>query len=338
RSALLRHRHLRPLRVRELLVHRHPDRRHRRPGPRAQERSQPAGPARADRRHPGQLHDRLHRGHAAVSALKEAEEAAAFVRGRSKLRPVLGLVLGSGLGAFADSLKAATRIPFAEIPHFPAATAIGHRGELVLGMAGDTPVAVMNGRVHYYEGYSPAQVVFPVRVLGRLGIKTIVMTNAAGSVNVNYKPGELMIITDHINYMGINPLIGPNEEQFGPRFFDMSEAYDPKLQEIAERACSKVGMTVRRGVYIGFNGPSYETPAEIKAARTLGADAVGMSTVPEVIAARHMGVRVLAISCITNMAAGVIKKKLHHTEVLAVAQEAAGRVRRLLRRFLEGYS
>jgi purine-nucleoside phosphorylase len=203
-----------------------------------------------------------------VSAFAEAEEAAAFVRGRSKLRPVLGLVLGSGLGAFADSLKAATRIPFAEIPHFPAATAIGHRGELVLGMAGDTPVAVMNGRVHYYEGYSPAQVVFPVRVLGRLGIKTIVMTNAAGSVNVNYKPGELMIITDHINYMGINPLIGPNEEQFGPRFFDMSEAYDPKLQEIAERACSKVGMTVRRGVYIGFNGPSYETPAEIKASRT----------------------------------------------------------------------
>jgi len=153
------------------------------------------------------------------------------------------------------------------------------------------------------------------------GIKTIVMTNAAGSVNVNYKPGELMIITDHINYMGINPLIGPNEEQFGPRFFDMSEAYDPKLQEIAERACSKVGMTVRRGVYIGFNGPSYETPAEIKAARTLGADAVGMSTVPEVIAARHMGIRVLAISCITNMAAGVIKKKLHHLEVLEVAEK-----------------
>jgi purine-nucleoside phosphorylase len=163
--------------------------------------------------------------------------------------------------------------------------------------------------------------VFPVRVLGRLGIKVLVMTNAAGSVNVNYKPGELMIITDHVNYMGINPLIGPNDERFGPRFFDMSEAYDPKLQEIAERACSKVGMTVRRGVYIAFNGPSYETPAEIKASRTLGADAVGMSTVPEVIAARHMGIRVLAISCITNMAAGVIKKKLHHLEVLEVAEK-----------------
>jgi purine-nucleoside phosphorylase len=254
-----------------------------------------------------------------VTGFAEAEEAAAFVRGRTKLRPMLGLVLGSGLGAFADTLGGAVHIPFAQIPHFPAATAIGHKGEMVVGTAGDVPVAVMNGRVHYYEGYTPAQVVFPIRVLGRLGIKTLVMTNAAGSVNVNYKPGELMIVTDHVNYMGINPLIGPNDERFGPRFFDMSDAYDPKLQEIAERACSKVGMVVRRGVYIAFNGPSYETPAEIKASRTLGADAVGMSTVPEVIAARHMGIRVLAISCITNMAAGVIKKKLHHLEVLEVA-------------------
>jgi len=160
-----------------------------------------------------------------------------------------------------------------------------------------------------------------VRVLGRLGLKVLIMTNAAGSVNVQYKPGELMIITDHINYMGINPLIGPNEDQLGPRFFDMSDAYDLKLQEVAERACSKVGMTVRRGVYIAFNGPSYETPAEIKMARALGADAVGMSTVPEVIAARHMGMRVLGISCITNMAAGVLKKKLDHREVLEVAEK-----------------
>ncbi|HEV7501199.1 MAG TPA: purine-nucleoside phosphorylase [Vicinamibacteria bacterium] len=255
-----------------------------------------------------------------MSILAEAEEAAAFVRSRSKLRPTVALVLGSGLGAFADTLTAATRIPFGEIPHFPTSTAIGHRGELVLGVAADTPVAVMNGRVHFYEGYSPAQVVFPVRVLGRLGIKIIVMTNAAGSVNVNYKPGELMIVADHINFMGINPLVGANEEGLGLRFFDMSDAYDPKLQEIAEKACAKVGMTVRRGVYIAFNGPSYETPAEIKASRTLGADAVGMSTVPEVIAARHMGIRVLAISCITNMGAGVLKKKLHHEEVLEVAE------------------
>jgi purine-nucleoside phosphorylase len=256
-----------------------------------------------------------------VSVLAQAEEAAALVRGRSKLRPAVGLVLGSGLGAFAQSLTGATRIPYGEIPHFPTATAIGHRGELVLGNSGDTPVAVMNGRVHYYEGYTPAQVVFPVRVLGRLGVKILVMTNAAGSVNVQYKPGELMIITDHINYMGINPLVGHNDEQFGPRFFDMSDAYDVKLQEVAERACSKVGMTVRRGVYIAFNGPSYETPAEIKMSRTLGADAVGMSTVPEVIAARHMGMRVLGISCITNMAAGVLRKKLDHREVLEVAEK-----------------
>jgi len=271
---------------------------------------------------------------AAVSAFQEAEEAAAFVRGRSKLRPVLGLVLGSGLGAFADSLQAATRIPFGEIPHFPTSTAIGHRGELVLGVAADTPVAVMNGRVHFYEGYTPAQVAFPVRVLGRLGVKTIVMTNAAGSVNVNYKPGELMIITDHINYMGINPLVGPNEEQFGPRFFDMSEAYDPKLQEIAERACSKVGMTVRRGVYIGFNGPSYETPAEIKAARTLGADAVGMSTVPEVIVARAIGMRVAGISCVTNLASGISPHPLSHAEVLETTMLVAERFESLVERFV----
>jgi purine-nucleoside phosphorylase len=243
------------------------------------------------------------------------------VRGRTKLRPAVALVLGSGLGAFADTMAGATRIPYRDIPHFPTSTAIGHRGEMVVGTAAGTPVAVMNGRVHYYEGYSPAEVVFPIRVLGRLGIKIVVMTNAAGSVNVNYKPGELMIITDHINFMGINPLVGANEEGFGLRFFDMSEAYDPKLQEVAEKACAKVGMTVRRGVYIAFNGPSYETPAEIKASRTLGADAVGMSTVPEVIAARHLGIRVLAISCITNMAAGVIKQKLHHEEVLQVAEK-----------------
>ncbi|HUG53018.1 MAG TPA: purine-nucleoside phosphorylase [Vicinamibacteria bacterium] len=256
-----------------------------------------------------------------MSAFEEAEEAAAFIRGRTRLRPVVGLVLGSGLGAFADTLGAAARIPYGEIPHFPAATAIGHRGEMALGVIADTPVAVMNGRVHFYEGYSPEQIVFPVRVLGRFGIKVLVMTNAAGSVNVNYKPGELMIITDHVNYMGINPLIGPNDERLGPRFFDMSDAYDPRLQEVAERACAKVGMTVRRGVYIAFNGPSYETPAEIKMSRAMGADAVGMSTVPEVIAARHMGLRVLGISCITNMAAGVIKRKLDHREVLEVGEK-----------------
>jgi purine-nucleoside phosphorylase len=200
-------------------------------------------------------------------------------------------------------------------------TAIGHSGELAIGSSQGVPLAVMSGRAHLYEGYTAEQVVFPVRVLGRMGVKIVIFTNAAGSVNVNYHPGELMIITDHINFMGVNPLLGPNEDALGLRFFDMTEPYDPILGQLAERACSKVGMTVRKGVYIAFSGPSYETPAEIKMARALGADAVGMSTVPEVIAARHMGMRVLGISCITNMAAGVLKKKLDHREVLDTAEK-----------------
>jgi purine-nucleoside phosphorylase len=256
-----------------------------------------------------------------VTLLEQLAEAVRFIQSRSPLRPTVGLVLGSGLGAFARSLEGATAIPYAEIPHFAPATAIGHRGELVLGKVQGVPVALLSGRLHYYEGYSMQQVVFPVRVLGRLGARVVVMTNAAGSVNVNYKPGELMVIEDHINFMGDNPMIGANEEQLGLRFFDMTEAYDPDLRQIAEKACWSAGVPVRKGVYIAFNGPSYETPAEIKMARAMGADAVGMSTVPEVIAARHMGMRVLGLSCITNMAAGVLKKKLHHQEVLDVAEK-----------------
>jgi purine-nucleoside phosphorylase len=265
--------------------------------------------------------------------IAQLDEAVALIRGRSTLAPKVGLVLGSGLGAFAQTLERATRIPYAQIPHFPVSTAIGHAGELVVGLCQGLPVAVMAGRVHGYEGYLPAEVVFPVRVLGRLGIRLLVMTNAAGSVNVNYKPGELMIIEDHINYMGSNPMIGPNPDALGERFFDMSDAYDPELRAIAEQACWKAGVPARKGVYIAFSGPSYETPAEIRMARALGADAVGMSTVPEVIAARHMGIRVLGISCITNMAAGVLKQKLDHREVLAVGErvkagllEALGRI------------
>ena len=252
--------------------------------------------------------------------LEQAQEAADFIASRTPLRPSQALVLGSGLGAFADNLAGSTVIPFGEIPHFPTSTAIGHSGKLVIGTSHGVPVFVMAGRVHYYEGYSLEQVVFPIRVLGRLGVKIVIMTNAAGSVNVNYKPGELMVIEDHINYMGVNPLIGPNDERLGLRFFDLSDAYDAKLREVAEKACWKAGVTVRKGVYIAFSGPSYETPAEIRMARTLGADAVGMSTVPEVIAARHMGLRVLAISCLTNMAAGVLKKKLDHRDVLQVGE------------------
>jgi len=251
--------------------------------------------------------------------IKKLDEAVAYVAGKAKLRPAVGLVLGSGLGAFADTLKNAVRIPYKEIPHFPTSTAIGHKGELVIGLSQATPVAVMAGRVHFYEGYTLEQVVFPVRVLGRFGIKILVMTNAAGSVNVNYKPGELMVLEDHINLMGTNPMIGENPP-LGERFFDMSEAYDPRLREIAEKACRKYAVPVRSGVYLALTGPSYETPAEIKMARTLGADAVGMSTVPEVIAARHMSLRVLGISCITNMAAGVTKQKLSHKEVIETGE------------------
>jgi purine-nucleoside phosphorylase len=256
-----------------------------------------------------------------MTLLSDLGEAVRFVQSKTPLRPAIGLVLGSGLGAFARSLEKATAIPYGEIPHFPTSTAIGHSGELVVGHCQGVPVAVMSGRAHYYEGYTLQQVVFPVRVLGRMGVKILILTNAAGSVNVAYKPGELMVISDHINFMGGNPMIGPNEDQLGLRFFDMSEAYDPQLREIAEKACWKAGVTVRKGVYIAFTGPSYETPAEIKMSRAMGADAVGMSTVPEVIAARHMGVRVLGISCITNMAAGVIKKPLDHREVLEVGEK-----------------
>lgn len=256
-----------------------------------------------------------------MTLLADLGEAVRFVQSHTALRPAVGLVLGSGLGAFARSLEKATAIPYGEIPRFPVSTAIGHSGELVVGHCQGVPVAVMSGRAHYYEGYTMQQVVFPVRVLGRMGVKTLILTNAAGSVNVNYKPGELMVLSDHINLMGSNPMIGPNEDQLGQRFFDMSETYDPHLREIAEKACWKAGVTVRKGVYLALSGPSYETPAEIKMLRTLGADAVGMSTVPEAIAARHMGIRVLGISCITNMAAGVIKKPLDHREVLEVGEK-----------------
>ena len=256
--------------------------------------------------------------------VERLDEAVRFVRSRTPLGPSIGLVLGSGLGAFARTLEGATAIPYPAIPGFPASTAIGHEGELVIGSAGGVPLAVLAGRVHLYEGYPPADVVFPVRVLGRLGTGVLILTNAAGSVNTGYRPGDLMVIEDHINLTGANPLVGPNEDQLGERFFDMTEAYDPQLREIAERACRDAGVPARKGVYLALPGPSYETPAEIRMLRTLGADAVGMSTVPEVLAARHMGLRVLGLSCITNMAAGVAGKKLDHREVLAVGERVKG--------------
>ena len=272
----------------------------------------------------------------ASGAIAQLAEAAAFVRERSPLRPAIGLVLGSGLGAFAKSLTDAVAIPYGQIPHFAPSTAVGHRGELVLGTSQGVPVAVMAGRVHLYEGYPVSQVVFPVRMLGRLGVTTLVLTNAAGSVNVDFKPGELVVLSDHINLTGVNPLTGPNVDEWGPRFPDMSDAYDPALRAIAEEACLKAGVTARQGVYLGLAGPSYETPAEIRMARTLGADVVGMSTVLEVIAARHLGIRCVGISCVTNMGAGVLKQKIDHQEVLEVGARVQQGLLEVLGRIIVG--
>jgi len=263
-----------------------------------------------------------------------AESAAAFVLSQTQLRPQIGLVLGSGLGAFGDELTDAVRIPYAQIPSFPRSTAIGHAGQLVIGKSGDIPVAVMQGRVHLYEGYSAAEVSFPMRVLGRMGIRAAILTNAAGGINTDYGQGGLVIIRDHINLQGANPLAGPNDERFGPRFPDMSYTYSRRFREIALEEANKLGVPPRTGVYAGLLGPSYETPAEIGYLRTIGADLVGMSTIPEAIAARHMGIDVLAISCVTNMAAGILDKPLSHIEVLETTQRVMGEFVALLRAVL----
>jgi len=268
-----------------------------------------------------------------VSLALRLDQAAGFVRDRSPLRPAMGVVLGSGLGAFADELEDAVAVPFAEIPHFPASTVVGHSGALVIGRSRGVPVAVLKGRVHFYEGYGLDQVVFPVRVLGRLGVKTLVITNAAGAINPSFAPGDLMVIEDHVNLLG-NPLLGPNEEALGPRFPDMSEAYDRGLRDVAEAACRAASIRCHRGVYVSLTGPSYETPAEIRMFRTMGADAVGMSTVPEVIAARHMGMRVAGLSCLTNMAAGVTDRKLDHREVLETGERVKAALLEVLARIV----
>jgi purine-nucleoside phosphorylase len=268
-----------------------------------------------------------------VSLAERLDEAARVVRDRTALRPSIGVVLGSGLGAFADALEDAVAVPFGEIPHFPASTVVGHSGALVVGRSRGVPVAVMKGRVHFYEGYRLDEVVFPVRVLGRLGVKTLVLTNAAGAINTAFAPGDLMVIEDHLNLLG-NPLLGPNEEALGPRFPDMSEAYDRGLRDVAEAACRAAGVRSHRGVYVSLPGPSYETPAEIRMFRTMGADAVGMSTVPEVIAARHMGMRVAGLSCLTNMAAGVSDRRLDHRDVLATGERVKAALLEVLARLV----
>jgi len=266
-----------------------------------------------------------------LAEFAQAEQAAKFIYSRTKLRPKIALVLGSGLGAFADEFTASVKIPYAEIPHFPRSTAIGHAGKLVIGKVDDTPVIGMQGRVHLYEGYSVHEVAFPIRVFACLGIQAVILTNAAGGILRELTQGRLVLISDHINLQGANPLTGPNDEKFGGRFPDMTTAYDKKFRAIAAAEAAKAGATIPEGVYAALAGPSYETPAEIRYLRAIGADLVGMSTVPEVIAARHSGIRVLGISCVTNAAAGVIDQLLVHTEVLEVAERVKGQFIALLR-------
>ena len=266
-----------------------------------------------------------------VSEFDNAESASNFIFTKTDLRPKIALVLGSGLGAFADEFETPTRIPYAEIPHFPRSTAIGHAGQLVVGKVGEIPVAGMQGRVHLYEGYSAKDVAFPIRVFARMGIKAVILTNAAGGIKREFVQGQLVVIRDHINLQGLSPLTGPNDESFGPRFPDMTIAYDRRFREITVGEGNRNRIGLYEGVYAALPGPSYETPAEIRYLRTIGADLVGMSTVPEVIAARHSGIRVLGISCVTNAAAGILDQPLDHKEVLETAERVKGQFIALLK-------
>lgn len=258
------------------------------------------------------------------------DEAAAAVRARSPVAPEIGVVLGSGLGAFGDTLAGLVKVPYGEIPHMPVSTVVGHAGNLCLGSVNGARVACLQGRVHLYEGHEPSRVVFGVRLLARLGCRAVLLTNAAGGIDAAFSPGDLMLISDHLNLMGKNPLIGPNEDALGTRFPDMTEAYDLHLREAARDAAKETGVKLHQGVYAGLLGPAYETPAEVRMIRSLGAHAVGMSTVPEVLALRHMGVSVAAISCITNVAAGLSDQKLDHAEVETTAKRTRDRFVALL--------
>ncbi|HET6842793.1 MAG TPA: purine-nucleoside phosphorylase [Candidatus Angelobacter sp.] len=249
-----------------------------------------------------------------------AGEAVAFLRQKTSLQPELALVLGSGLGGFADELSERTVIPYSEIPHFPVSTAVGHAGKLVIGKVGDIAVAAMQGRMHYYEGYSMDRITFPIRVFSRWGIRGVLLTNAAGGINLQMEQGGLVVIRDHINLMGSNPLMGANDTRFGERFPDMTRAYAADLRDLTLEEGRRLGIKISDGIYAAVHGPSYETPAEIRFLRTIGADLVGMSTVPETIVARHCGMKVLAISCVTNMAAGILDQPLNHQEVLETGE------------------
>ncbi|SFH73975.1 purine-nucleoside phosphorylase [Pisciglobus halotolerans] len=261
---------------------------------------------------------------------EQIKEAASFIQQQGVEQPEIGLILGSGLGELGDEIENPVIIPYHLIPHFPVSTVSGHAGQLVYGVLGEKKVLVMQGRFHYYEGYQLGEVTFPVRVMKALGIHSIMVTNAAGGINEQFSPGDLMMITDQINFTGVNPLYGPNDEEMGPRFTDMSQAYDLVYQDVVRKVAKEENIHLQEGVYIGFSGPTYETPAEIKMVRNWGADAVGMSTVPEVIVANHAGLRVVGISCITNLAAGM-QKELNHEEVV----ETTTRVKEEFKRFVK---
>jgi len=272
---------------------------------------------------------------ASTGLYERAEHATRVIRSRISVEPRIALVLGSGLGGFADDFEEAVGIPYEDIPGFVRSTAQGHAGRLVVGKIDSVPVLAMQGRVHYYEGYSLEEVTFAVRTFGLLGVKTLVLTNAAGGINVQLTQGALMVISDHLNLMGVNPLRGANDERFGPRFPDMSAVYSHELQELVINEAKAIGVEVRRGIYGALSGPSYETPAEIHLLRNLGADAVGMSTVPEAIVARHMGLEVLGISCITNMAAGISDEPINHEEVMETGNRVRETFAELLRRVID---
>jgi purine-nucleoside phosphorylase len=269
------------------------------------------------------------------SLRKRLSETVAYLQSKLLHKPHIGLILGSGLGVLADDIEQAVRIPFGEIPHFPVSTVEGHKGQLVVGLLEGKTVIALQGRFHFYEGYSLEQVTYPVRVMRELGVQSLLVTNAAGGVNPAFAVGQLMLIRDHINFACKNPLMGPNLDEHGPRFPDMSSAYDPEYRRLAKRVAEELGISLAEGTYIWFTGPSYETPAEIRMARLMGADAVGMSTVPEVIVARHAGIRVAGISCVTNMAAGILDQPLSHDEVIEVTERVRGQFIKFVKRFVQ---
>jgi purine-nucleoside phosphorylase len=265
-----------------------------------------------------------------ISLFEQATAAVTHIRSQSAVSPAIGIVLGSGLGAFAERITDAVAIPSTDIPHFPKSTVPGHSGKLVVGTIDGVAIAVMQGRVHAYEGYTPQEVTFPIRVLGLLGVKTLIVTNAAGGIRPGLQQGELVLLSDHINFTGLNPAAGENDDRFGSRFFDMTEAYSKRLRRLAMATAERAGFSLAECVYLCVLGPSFETPAEIRAFHTMGADLVGMSTVQEVIVARHMGIEVLGISCVTNLAAGIQQGPLNHEEVMETGRRVAVRFTHLL--------